>query len=681
MHLSEDQIDRMLDTMGALLVYVNDRFGVVESFDDPFATYEEQAKASVVMRTLWDNVEVIDDFAAKNPFDLSADCLAAAVGWKDALRGPFVFVRHSHGHALLMNEAGVFAVRGIGEDLSEILLDAPDRVSTVLLPFEGGIVYDGWLSGFGEPFTPDECRTVQDEFEAACAKGIVWTSDAFCERSREFNARLRDRELDALLMQAQREAARDAADEALPEGFHRGVLAGLAAGERTAAIEARMGQAHSVAGGVALDVLKEAAIPCEPPASWEECLRLLPEDELGSLARDCGVEGGSSLDAAGLSRAIAASAGRSEFLEEALRAGNPDAFKAMRDMAASGRIEFSADSQSAHAHAFVANAPLPFSFLFLREARFVAVMPDEVRSLCAGIDFAAIARMREKDEAAFRCADACAIFYGVIALDDAYDRYREVCLDCLDKAEFCSLVWEEALWGGSEFCAWKCGGLHYLIHYSLQDDFVASQFSEMHQRDMAERLSAAWRSGEGQRAVSAVFESFQKTLDAELQRLERLRVDLSDMHVDIAPRPLDMEVAHEDAMDVLLSRPQMARLRDFLDAHVPDGEDDYLFADRVTEDIASIAIEDGDYRGALDYLARLGFDGCAEGEGTLARLAKNACEAMPSWENNGWSPREWLERITGRKTFFDEQGNAINVGRNDPCPCGSGKQYRHCCGR
>jgi preprotein translocase subunit SecA len=21
------------------------------------------------------------------------------------------------------------------------------------------------------------------------------------------------------------------------------------------------------------------------------------------------------------------------------------------------------------------------------------------------------------------------------------------------------------------------------------------------------------------------------------------------------------------------------------------------------------------------------------------------------------------------------------IGRNDPCPCGSGKKYKHCCGR
>ena len=28
-----------------------------------------------------------------------------------------------------------------------------------------------------------------------------------------------------------------------------------------------------------------------------------------------------------------------------------------------------------------------------------------------------------------------------------------------------------------------------------------------------------------------------------------------------------------------------------------------------------------------------------------------------------------------------EKKPAGKVGRNDPCPCGSGKKYKHCCGR
>ena len=40
-----------------------------------------------------------------------------------------------------------------------------------------------------------------------------------------------------------------------------------------------------------------------------------------------------------------------------------------------------------------------------------------------------------------------------------------------------------------------------------------------------------------------------------------------------------------------------------------------------------------------------------------------------------------------KKTLYMEQkksGTVVKphkVGRNDPCPCGSGKKYKHCCGR
>ena len=42
-----------------------------------------------------------------------------------------------------------------------------------------------------------------------------------------------------------------------------------------------------------------------------------------------------------------------------------------------------------------------------------------------------------------------------------------------------------------------------------------------------------------------------------------------------------------------------------------------------------------------------------------------------------------MEKVTagagGRKKPGPDHGH--KVGRNDPCPCGSGKKYKHCCGR
>jgi preprotein translocase subunit SecA len=62
------------------------------------------------------------------------------------------------------------------------------------------------------------------------------------------------------------------------------------------------------------------------------------------------------------------------------------------------------------------------------------------------------------------------------------------------------------------------------------------------------------------------------------------------------------------------------------------------------------------------------------------------------WSNNGFTPNELSKRrkkpnLEGfpEKNFEAEQSKASNVipmkrvGRNDPCPCGSGKKYKKCC--
>ena len=42
---------------------------------------------------------------------------------------------------------------------------------------------------------------------------------------------------------------------------------------------------------------------------------------------------------------------------------------------------------------------------------------------------------------------------------------------------------------------------------------------------------------------------------------------------------------------------------------------------------------------------------------------------------------EELNMIGGDETSTKQAARAVNkVGRNDPCPCGSGKKYKKCCG-
>ena len=67
-------------------------------------------------------------------------------------------------------------------------------------------------------------------------------------------------------------------------------------------------------------------------------------------------------------------------------------------------------------------------------------------------------------------------------------------------------------------------------------------------------------------------------------------------------------------------------------------------------------------------------------------LYMNMVDAKADWLFN---LPEWEKIFTEeeRKVLYKEQKNAgtirkpKKIGRNDPCPCGSGKKYKHCCGR
>ena len=67
-------------------------------------------------------------------------------------------------------------------------------------------------------------------------------------------------------------------------------------------------------------------------------------------------------------------------------------------------------------------------------------------------------------------------------------------------------------------------------------------------------------------------------------------------------------------------------------------------------------------------------------------LYKNMVEAKAEWL---YTLEQWNDLIPEerRKELYKEQKSShtvvkgAKVGRNDPCPCGSGKKYKFCCGK
>ena len=79
-----------------------------------------------------------------------------------------------------------------------------------------------------------------------------------------------------------------------------------------------------------------------------------------------------------------------------------------------------------------------------------------------------------------------------------------------------------------------------------------------------------------------------------------------------------------------------------------------------------------------DTVVSLGFD--------KVRLYKNMVDAKADWL---YELPMWDEIFTAeeKKALYLEQKKsgtvvkAAKIGRNDPCPCGSGRKYKQCCGK
>ena len=305
-------------------------------------------------------------------------------------------------------------------------------------------------------------------------------------------------------------------------------------------------------------------------------------------------------------------------------------------------------------------------------------LPSELASIADQMPEGLPAEYRQ----ALTCLDAAAMLYGVVSVADAYAQYRAICADALSFSEFQTLAASET-WrtGAGSFDVWTYGNVDYLTHYSLSPDFVAQEF--MQSKSGPQGLFVNRETGEiAGSPLGALSGNGGGDLVIELGRLEQYKRDLVEMRKRELPmKPLSRRVLEQDIVSGLLSDASALALRDFLDERVPDGENDYTFADHVVEDVVRSALELGSLEEVFAFAVDLGLEHCCADERRLAQMLTNVYNAVPSWENNGWSPQELYEQMTGRKMFYNADGSIMRVGADEPCPCGSGKKYRDCCGR
>ena len=682
MHLTDRQMDRFFDLLDGLIVFANSRLNLVSDLRAPIMGEADEMKAAYVCDHMWRHTEVIDEYVRLNPNGLRKADLDAVAAWRNALVGRFTLVRFERGRAILMSEAGMFAVAGLDEDPQQRITQCPDMVIATLLPFEGIIITDGLMYGDGIPFNDAETTQMQADLAAHASEGVAWTAEEFELRARAYNDKVREQEFDDLMSSIELEARQTRDGERLPAGYHRGVLAGLSPEERAERVKEHADANYHGAKNLLADSLRAQSVAAQPVETLQECLvACTTKDELISLCKALGVKGYGSKNKSGIAELLHGPLlNASETMRNDLSICSPRAFDLFcRLVREGGRCEDPIESIRSFAQL---PQPLrPYVFQFRDGGKLVSVMPVELRPVAAQVDLETAAYEREREDVALNCADAMGIYYGLLTLREAYDLYCGAVVNAYTLEEFVALLMREDAYDDMGFILQEWNGDSYLMHYSVSDMHLENLIGERNQAELAQAAHAVCRSGgKNREPLLRLQEQLQQEFEAELKELDAYRNRVVEVRQRTPRRPLDAAAAEGTTEERFFELPALVQLRAFYDAHVPDGEDDYTFGERAVEDLVVHAIDLGNVDMYLDAVEQVGWEKCAEDEHLLPRLIENAYGALPSWEFNGWSPQEILENMSGRKVFYNVRGELLHPGLDDACPCGSGKPYRDCHG-
>lgn len=440
----------------------------------------------------------------------------------------------------------------------------------------------------------------------------------------------------------------------LSASWHRGVLVGLSSEERERAINEHFDAMGAFAGHTRSDDARQnllahldgEALGHAPTSGLAETFALFPKAKLEQLARGMGLTGISKLNKGDLAQRIAdeIAGAADETSYDLLNLSDPE-FELLVGLVDKGPLSFGpGDLADGEVFSSANLVPLPpYIFLFKQGDTFTAAVPDELAAAIRAVDLDAVRSQRAKIAGAIAYAETATTYYGIVDLDAAYRQYCSLADDPLQPGDFAEAVYRSGLSGDYGFDLTERDddkGI-YLVDFMLSDAFAGP--------DALDDLDV-----------------YRDYLLAEQAKREL--------------RPLDGLVC-DDAFDRFYDMPAAVALRDYLDEHVPDDDDDYAYADRTMEDILELFYTGARASELPGDLEDMGLMDATDDPKSLVQLATNLYNALPAWQLCGWSEQELRERETGQKTFYNPDGTVRKVGRNEPCPCGSGKKYKNCCGR
>ena len=576
----------------------------------------------------------------------------------------------SSGNALLYTPMGVVELSGISQDIDGMAFLPPCPVMLVFLPFGERIVYATSIVQYPVELGPGILGELDGELakiESGEARPIA-SASAYLKRVKAQKERERERDFAELERSLDREARKAAGEEALPRGVHRGALVGLDEAERERAVHEDMDR---VISDMAHDIeefereeLEESAIEGTPRKDLRaalECLECDPDTgevyALSGLSLLLGDIDGWDEERDGYlatSEVGAKAAEMPDVLKALLVLCDQSAFSLIeRVREAGGELTVSAGDAEA-LKAINVLPPITFLYRDPAAATFAVVIHEPVRKLLEELDWDALRKERAFIDEVIRYAERACELYGVLTMEAFAEEFGKATGWKGEASHLFSLLDNVCIFRDRDIVLDGYGRQAMLVAYEISDEWLEEAGAD--EEDIAD--ARRWR-------------------HVLLERQET-----------IPRRPLSEAMGEPTLFHWLMKRESARLLRAWLDAHVPDGKNDYAFADGLMEELFDSANQDmspseqarivTDPYGEVDFSSE---DEVMDFFNELLALAMRYVNDVPQWYDHGYSPGELHELETGRKLFFNEDGTVMKVGRNDPCPCGSGKKYKHCHGR
>lgn len=648
MFLGKKDSELFFAVYDALTDYANGKWGVAPAVIDPNSGFVNEENQRKVAARLWRDKQVIAEFVHDNPYALSSEELAVARAWQGAFTDTFYALQDDKRNVYFMNSDAAFLITGLSREVLSVLSAIPAHVNATLLPFKDYVVYAVYLDEYPLLGGAGLKRVLDGEWKRMEAEGLlVTTGQRLSEISAELEEKRISREAERMLDSLEADMQPD-----MPgKGEHRSVLAGLSPDEREAQVKEHVYKYPDAKAAIA-DLSQYCML--EPPTRDLAGLAMkFTRDELLDVARSMRIRRVSGLKKAGIVDAIMKDLLSTESLEAGLATMDPEDFEQTKRLYDAGGLITVPASEMKDSEEFCSYIPC-FCYTFLYDGTFTFAMPQQTYEACKDLDWDSVEADQRQVKLVVAVANMLVELRGALPLGDVYEQYCALSDDPLELYDaMMTLVYSprddlalyDVWFGDSQGEAW-------LVHSDIVSSFASRPSSP----------------GELSRVHSG-------PVPAEVD-------DLFAVQKGKQPRPITEEMATiGEYVPWARTKPAVVAMRDYLDGHVPDGQNDYTFADDVVDDLIVMCTDEYPMQNISQYLSENLALSDIDQLDRVMELLTNMGNTLPKWTNNGWSPNELREGMGQGKVFYNPDGSPKRVGPYDPCPCGSGKMYKDCHGK